>query len=206
MYKTEQEKFWAGTFGNEYINRNYDSQMVASSLNMFGKIFSKTNGVESVIEYGPNIGVNIKAIKELLPKASIAGVEINEKAASFLTEVGGIDVYNESILTFTTNRKYDFVFTRGVLIHINPESLPDVYESMYNASSKYIMVAEYYNPSPVSIPYRGEIDKLFKRDFAGDLMEKYPDLKLVDYGFEYKRDCNFPQDDITWFLLEKGVK
>jgi spore coat polysaccharide biosynthesis protein SpsF len=26
---------------------------------------------------------------------------------------------------------------------------------------------------------------------------------LVDYGFAYHRDPNFPQDDITWFLLEK---
>jgi spore coat polysaccharide biosynthesis protein SpsF len=25
----------------------------------------------------------------------------------------------------------------------------------------------------------------------------------VDYGFAYRRDPNFPQDDITWFLLEK---
>jgi spore coat polysaccharide biosynthesis protein SpsF len=26
---------------------------------------------------------------------------------------------------------------------------------------------------------------------------------LVDYGFAYHRDPAFPQDDITWFLLEK---
>ena len=24
-----------------------------------------------------------------------------------------------------------------------------------------------------------------------------------DYGFAYKRDPKFPQDDITWFLMEK---
>ena len=34
-------------------------------------------------------------------------------------------------------------------------------------------------------------------------MEKYNDLKLIDYGFSYRRDPNFPQDDISWFLLEK---
>jgi spore coat polysaccharide biosynthesis protein SpsF len=61
---------------------------------------------------------------------------------------------------------------------------------------------EYYNSSPVSIEYRGEIDRLFKRDFAGEMLEIYPDLKLIDYGFTYHRDF-FPDDDTTWFLLEK---
>ena len=28
-------------------------------------------------------------------------------------------------------------------------------------------------------------------------------LQLIDYGFQYHGDHNFPQDDITWFLMEK---
>ena len=45
--------------------------------------------------------------------------------------------------------------------------------------------------------------KLFKRDFAGELLDAFPSLDLVDYGFVYHRDPNFPQDDMNWFLLEK---
>ena len=89
-----------------------------------------------------------------------------------------------------------------MLIHINPESLNKVYENLYNMTSKYILVADYYNPSPVMVEYRGHKDRLFKRDFAGELIDKY-DLKLIDYGFEYHRDNYFPQDDFNWFLLEK---
>jgi len=92
---------------------------------------------------------------------------------------------------------------KGVLIHINPAMLPAVYEKLYAASHRYILIGEYYNPSPVTIPYRGHEDRLFKRDFAGEMLETYSDLTLVDYGFCYKRDTAFPQDDITWFLLEK---
>jgi spore coat polysaccharide biosynthesis protein SpsF len=44
---------------------------------------------------------------------------------------------------------------------------------------------------------------LFKRDFAGEIMERHPQMQLVDYGFSYRRDPNFPQDDITWFLMER---
>ncbi len=61
------------------------------------------------------------------------------------------------------------------------------------------MVAEYYNPTPVAISYRGHNDRLFKRDFAGELLDLYPQLQLVDYGFVYRRDPSFPQDDLTWF-------
>ena len=64
------------------------------------------------------------------------------------------------------------------------------------------MINEYFNPTPVSIPYRGHENKLFKRDFAGELIDSYS-LKLVDYGFVYSRDNLYPQDDMTWFLLEK---
>ena len=57
--------------------------------------------------------------------------------------------------------------------------------------------------SPVAIAYRGDDDRLYKRDFAGEMLDKYNDLRLIDYGFSYRRDAAFPQDDITWFLLEK---
>jgi pseudaminic acid biosynthesis-associated methylase len=74
---------------------------------------------------------------------------------------------------------------------------------MFNASNRYILVAEYFNPSPVAIPYRGHNDRLFKRDFAGEMLDRYYNLELLDYGFAYHRDPLFPQDDITWFMLEK---
>jgi pseudaminic acid biosynthesis-associated methylase len=91
-----------------------------------------------------------------------------------------------------------------VLIHINPDRLRSVYETLHKASSRLILVCEYYNPTPVAIPYRGHADRLFKRDFAGEMLDAFPDLRLVDYGFAYRRDPAFPQDDITWFLMEKA--
>ena len=65
------------------------------------------------------------------------------------------------------------------------------------------MICEYYNPVPVSIDYRGNKDRLFKRDFAGELIKEF-DLKLVDYGFNYYQDTYLTNDDSTWFLLEKS--
>jgi len=56
----------------------------------------------------------------------------------------------------------------------------------------------------VEITYHGHKNRLFKRDFAGEMLDQFSDLKLIDYGFIYHRDLTFPQDDISWFLLEKS--
>ena len=64
-------------------------------------------------------------------------------------------------------------------------------------------MVEYYNPTPVEVKYRGHSQKLFKRDFAGEMIDKYKSkIKLIDYGFVYNRDLH-PQGNLTWFLLEK---
>ena len=65
------------------------------------------------------------------------------------------------------------------------------------------MVCEYYNPSPVEVTYRGLDHALFKRDFAGEILDSTPGLRLVDYGFTYHRDPVHPLDDSTWFLMER---
>ena len=92
---------------------------------------------------------------------------------------------------------------KTVLIHINPEMLPLVYDKLFQSCGRYILIAEYFNPVPVEVEYRGHSKKLFKRDFAGEMLDRFSSLKLVDYGFTYRRDLNFPQDDTNWFLLEK---
>ena len=89
------------------------------------------------------------------------------------------------------------------MIHIHPDQLPQAYETLYTSSRRYVVVVEYYNPTPVEVSYRGFASKLFKRDFAGDLLDRYADLRLLDYGFHYRRDTRWPMDDLTWFLMEK---
>jgi len=202
-FKTEQESFWAGEFGNDYIERNQGQQLLASNLALFTRILSRTERVGSLIEFGANIGMNIHAFKHLLPGSDLAAIEINEKAVEQLKQIDDLTVIHDSLLEFTPQREYEMSFIKGVLIHINPDALSKVYESLYRTSSRYICIIEYYNPSPVEVPYRGHQGKLFKRDFAGEMLDKYSDLKLVDYGFSYHRDRLFPQDDLTWFLLEK---
>ncbi|KUO78107.1 MAG: pseudaminic acid biosynthesis-associated methylase [Desulfosporosinus sp. BRH_c37] len=203
-YKTEQEIFWAGQFGDEYIKRNDNETLIASNIAMFSKILDGINNVESVIEFGANIGLNLIALKSLLPKIELSAIEINQKAVSELRQlVEKINIYHKSILDFMPEYKRDFVLIKGVLIHLDPSCLQDVYDKLYQTSNRYICIVEYYNPVPVEVSYRGHQGKLFKRDFSGEMLDKFKDLRLIRYGFVYHRDPSFPQDDITWFLLEK---
>ena len=200
--RSEQESFWAGSFGKDYIERNRDEKLLASNFVFFSNILSKMSKLpNSCVELGANIGMNILPLRTLLPNSEITGVEINAEACEEL-EKTGCNVINQSILEFQVEQTYELVLLKGVLIHQNPDHLVKTYERIFSLSSKWIIIAEYFNPTPVAIPYRGYENKLFKRDFAGELLSQFPSLELAAYGFNYQGDV-FPQDNISWFLIEK---
>jgi spore coat polysaccharide biosynthesis protein SpsF len=203
-FKTDQEAFWAGKFGDDYIARNAGAALLGSNISFLARMLSQCQQAKSLIEFGANIGMNLRAIRALRPDLELDAIEINEKAVEELRTWGGANqIHHGSVLDFKADRTWDIALIKGVLIHINPDFLPQVYESLFRSSSRYIILVEYYNPTPVEVVYRGHAGKLFKRDFAGELLDKFPSLRLLDYGFVWHRDPVFPQDDPTWFVLEK---
>jgi pseudaminic acid biosynthesis-associated methylase len=203
-YATEQEEFWAGAFGAEYSKRNSGGDLVASNAALFTRILKSTVNVKSILEFGCNIGLNLEALRRIDDQIRLTGLEINQGAADVAAAKKIAQIECCSVLErISPSHQADLTFTKGVLIHINPDVLRKVYQNLYDLSKRYILACEYYNPTPVSIPYRGQADRLFKRDFAGELMDGFG-LRLVDYGFVYHRDPVSPLDDPTWFLLEKA--
>ncbi|WP_410498794.1 pseudaminic acid biosynthesis-associated methylase [Chitinibacter sp. S2-10] len=200
---TEQEQFWQGEFGDEYVSRNQGDDWVASNIAFFSEVLRSCSNVSSILELGTNRGLNLHALHTLLPDADLHGVELNSQACDIANQLGYAQVWQGSLFDYPITHQTDLSFTKGVLIHLAPELLEKAYAQLYRASRRYILIAEYYNPSPVEVRYRGNDGKLFKRDFAGEMLDLYPDLKLKKYGFIYRRDPVFPQDDICWFLMEK---
>lgn len=82
QFKTEQEAFWATSFGDEYIGRNSGPMVIAAALAIFSEILSHTRGIASAIEFGSNVGMNLRALRQLLPAASLAAIEINPNAVA----------------------------------------------------------------------------------------------------------------------------
>jgi spore coat polysaccharide biosynthesis protein SpsF len=200
---SEQEKFWQGDFGNQYVGRNIGQPLVAANLALFAKALTRAGRIESLVELGTNAGNNLQALRQLLPQCELFGVEINERAHAQAQALGIARIWHGSLFDFPRERTFDLTLSKGVLIHLAPELLAAAYDQLYGLSQRYILIAEYYNPVPVDVSYRGNSGKLCKRDFAGEMLDRYADLHLLDYGFGYHRDPQFPVDDITWFLLEK---
>lgn len=221
------ENDWAGKFGNAYQARNKADHKgrVALFREMLAWIRQERNVtiggaplrtvsalmIDRAIEFGAGRGHNLTALKTVAPAMVVDAVEINPDAVerlNLLKKRGRIanKVHHMSMLDYPVNPRepHDLAFTRGVLIHIPPELLPKAYDVLHGASKRWILIAEYFNPTPMQIPdYHGKIDRLWKRDFAGEMMARHPDLKLRSYGFAYHGDPVQPQDDLTWFLMEK---
>lgn len=205
-FRTEQESFWAGQFGDDYIARNEDTPAaLAGNLFSFARMLERARpSPASMVELGANIGLNLRALKLLLPHAHQTAVEINAQAVARLRRDGvGDEVVHGSLLEFTPQRRYELALIKGVMIHLAPEMLPEVYRKLAECSSRYVLIAEYYNRRPEEVIYRGNRGKLFRRDFGGEFMDACPEFRLIDYGFSYHRDAREMQDDLTWFLFER---
>ena len=199
---TKQADYWKSDGGDGYISRNRSDSLHASNLALFAKALERLSPSPfTCLELGANIGMNFRALSALLPNFDYTGVEVNKRAVTELAK-NPCKAVHSSIEDYQVTQKFDLVLTKGVLIHLNPESLPSTYAKLYEASSKWILIAEYYAPEPSAVTYRGREDLLFKRDFAGEMLDMFPALKMHDYGFAYHRG-GFPQDDINWFVLRK---
>ena len=63
-YKTPQEKFWAGKFGNKYLKRNFKSIYYKSNKKLFDTALKKAKNIKTFIEIGAGSGQNIMYLKK----------------------------------------------------------------------------------------------------------------------------------------------
>ena len=90
-----------------------------------------------------------------------------------------------------------------MLIHVNPDFLLKSTGNFIKLPLvTFLSVSTTARLQPVA--YRGHQDKLFKRDFAGEMLDAFQDLELVAYQSVYHRDPHFPADDVTWFLMQEN--
>jgi pseudaminic acid biosynthesis-associated methylase len=198
--------YWKGDFGNAYTVRNESTEeSLASRGRLFARVLAAT-GLEkgsSVLEVGTNIGMNLIALGRLAT-VSRFGVDVNASALARLRAEPDLRTAHAARaqgerLPFRA-AAFDLVFTCGVLIHVPPDDLAEVGAEIVRVSARYIVCAEYFSPRNEEIEYRGHRGLLFKRDFGGFFLDRWPKLKLLDYGFLWKR-VEF--DDLTWWVFEK---
>jgi len=200
----EQQNFWAKKYAAEYINKNKEFDFKLG-VEGWGKMLSKTDSIESILECGSNIGRNIDFLHQIYPNSSKSIIEISQPAYQYVMDKHELaHSFNGSIEDSNIHSVFDLVFTIGVLIHIHPDNLPEIMNKMYQYSKKYILIGEYFSRKPEMIEYQGEENKLFKCDFGKKFLESH-DVSIIDYGFLWGHVYdNAGFDDITWWLFEKN--
>lgn len=175
---TPQETFWAGDFGSAYTKRN----RVEWSLRVpFWEDMILWTGAKSVLEVGCNIGSNLKAIRSVNRENNLVGIDVNIDALTEAT-MAGLNVYEMSAVDVGRMwpGEFDLVFTAGVLIHIGPDDVSDVMDSIIAASRKYVLAIEYAADKEEHVEYRGHAERLWRRPFGKLYQDK--GLKLIESG------------------------
>lgn len=198
---------WAGDFGAEYTARNVASEdALRIRTAMWARIAEAFHGdpPKSILEVGCNLGLNLRTLPRLVD-AELYAIEPNPQARERVLAEKVLPPerlfagFGDKIPV--ADGAVEMSFTSGVLIHVDPSNLAATMDEIHRVSSKYILCSEYFSPRPESISYRGQEGLLFKNDFGGLYMDRFPDLQLVDYGFFWKRATQL--DDATWWLFRK---
>jgi pseudaminic acid biosynthesis-associated methylase len=200
-----QEQFWKNDIASSYLSEN-DNFDIDLGVEAWNKMLSKVgiSNLDTVLECGSNIGRNLQFLSHIHPELELNVVEISPAALEIVKSRYLInDSFLGSIKNSEFNGRFDLVFTCGVLIHVNPKDLLESMKKIYDHSRSYILIAEYFNRTPVEIEYRGNRDKLFKSDFGKLFFENF-DCELLDVGFLWGKiydSAGF--DDVTYWLFKK---
>ena len=201
----QQETFWKNEITQSYVtdNSRFDEILGQTAWKrMLTKV--DTEGITSYLDCGSNIGRNIAVLKKILPLSNSNIIEIAELPFGICTTTFEIkDSFLGSIKDARFQKQFELVFSMGVLIHVHPDELLETMRNMFNLSSRYIILGEYFSRTPIMMNYRGEEDKLFKMDFGRYFVENF-DCSVIDYGFLWGNefdDAGF--DDITYWVFEK---
>jgi len=163
----EQQETWAGEFGNEYVERNlefHDVQYTGPNtgynrLTITKSFFEDMPRDASILELGCNVGSIIWILNDM-GFTDVTGIDINKKAIKMVNDrYPHYRFFHSSIEDFPISKKYDMVFTSGVLIHINPTNIMPVIEKIKSLSSKWIFGFEYYSEEFEDISYYRKVSK-----------------------------------------------
>ena len=212
--KTEQVKFWEGSFGKSYTDRNtltheawnqaYVEKYGITKLELNNKLLEELPRDSKILEVGCNTGQQLEGLQRQ-GFTQLYGIELQwyavEQARSLLNRVNVVQGSGFD-LPFRDNY-FDVVCTNGVLIHIAPDDLPRIMREMHRCSARYIMGFEYYAEQTQSIDYRGNQGFMWKADYAQLFQQHLPDLRLVRKEVvPYVTEAEKGNEDCL-YLLEK---
>lgn len=209
--RTNQEAVWSSKHGFRYVVHHLSEDWKTTRVPLWAKILDQMPGIQSAAEFGCNIGANLKALHQLNGSLDLAGVEINRFAVDILQREGICEVQQDSAATVDFGRKFDLVFSRGVLIHIQPEDLAAVYSNLERHAGKYLVIWENFSETPCH--HDGYSERVtggrvgegyqFWRDFAGDFQKQFQSWSVVSSGVGLEIGAKPKHGDLAWTVLQR---
>lgn len=196
------EELWAGEFGDAYVERNRGAEYGREAF--WRERIAQTEP-DSVLEVGCNVGGNLRPLADLLGPEALAGIDVNENAVQAAAMLlPGADLRSGSAYEIPFgDASFDLVFTTGVLIHLPADGVAKAIDEIVRCSRRWVLCGEYFAEREEEVPYRGQKEALFRRDYGGIYQRRHPELKLVERGFlGASEDSSW--DDVTWWLFERG--
>lgn len=187
-FTNEQIQHWTSKFGELYLDRNFDPIQIdleykkilgISHYEIFSKFFNDLPRELEILEVGCNVGLNINILKKM-DFQNLSGLDINKNALSIAKErYPDVIFYESSIESFNTKKRFDLVFTMGVLIHIHPDLLSIVTKKIHNLSKNYIFGYEYFAEHLTPLKYREKTNLMWKGNYLKFYLEQFPNLSLI---------------------------
>lgn len=208
-YGTAQERAWAGQHGFLYVLAHLEENWRKTRVPFWKMILDETPDIRSACEFGCNIGANLKAIKEVRPSLKLAGVEISPVACEVLRKEALGEIRNASIIDVDLEQKFDLVFCRGVLIHLNPDEVAKTLANMAKHAIRYVLIYEIFSDANHQMEGYSEgvtggeagHGYQFWRDFSGDFAKQSPDWHAVRSGVNLVENAEPKHGDLTWTLF-----
>ena len=175
----EHEAFWAGEFGDAYLERN---QVRWQDRIPFWQRIHALTRAETALELGCNAGWNMLALRAACPDIKMLGLDVNEAAVQAALKADLIALRGPATEPgqLWKDGAFDLVFTVGVLIHIPPQELQELMQSNITASRRYVLAVEYEADQETELAYRGHTGRLWKRPY-GEIYEQMG-MRLVAAG------------------------
>ncbi len=184
----KQKEFWLSEFANSYMNRNsnidyvnnnYKEKTGLTEEEVFIEFFSDLDKDLKILEVGCNVGVKISMLQKM-GFTNLTGLELNKNAYEIAKKnYPDIEFINSDIEEYETDKKYDLVYTCGVLIHLNPAIISNVVKKIFSLSKIYIFGFESYSEKLQEVRYRENLHVQWKQDFLGVYMKNFPELEIL---------------------------
>jgi pseudaminic acid biosynthesis-associated methylase len=203
--KSAQLQRWITDVGDAYLERNRpnEQQIRDTAVGIASILQHMCPKPATILEIGAASGFYLRALQRICD-AELWTVEPNPQARAVLSSevIPKKNVLDGQIIDLPFDeRRFDLVFTSGVLIHIPDDELEAAYREMHRVSARWLLSIEYFNPTPVSVRWHGEDGLLVKRDYGALWLDLFNDLKYVAHGFFWHQVTRL--GDATWWLFRR---